>query len=46
MVSKLLVDTKSFFYGGILMTNVADEFGAVMCAIISTLAILMFLLDD
>ena len=28
------------------MANVADEFGVVMCAIIATLAILMFLCDD
>jgi hypothetical protein len=27
------------------MVNIADEFGALMCAIISTIAILMFLFD-
>ena len=27
------------------MTNIADEFGVVMCAIIGTIIILMFLFD-
>lgn len=35
------------FYSGGIMENVtvADEFGAVMIAIISTIAILMYVLD-